>query len=59
MKKQHGGKREGAGRPATEGKKVTVTVYLPQWLLSKLDEIGDTRSKKVEDALKAHFDLSE
>lgn len=59
MKKQHGGKREGAGRPATEGKKVTTTVSLPQWLLTKLDNIGGTRSKKVEDALKSHFDLSE
>lgn len=59
MKKQHGGKRAGSGRPAIADKKVTTTVSLPQWLLSKLDEIGGTRSKKVEDALKSHFDLSE
>ena len=61
MKKQHGGKREGAGRPGVTGsaKKITTTVSLPQWLLTKLDEFEGTRSAKVEIAIKHYFNLSE
>ena len=61
MKKQHGGKREGAGRPVVpeSSKKVTTTVSLPQWLLTKLDEFEGTRSAKVEVAIKYFYQLEE
>ena len=61
MKKQHGGKREGAGRPGVpeSSKKITTTISLPQWLLTRLDEIGGTRSAKVEKAIVHYFDIAE
>ena len=61
MTGNHGGKRMGSGRPkkSDEEKRATTTVSLPQWLLTQLDEIGGTRSSKVQLALASHFGLSE
>lgn len=55
--KQHGGKREGAGRkPSPEGRAVVVAASLPGPLVAQLDELatrnGWNRSKAVAEAVR-------
>jgi hypothetical protein len=50
-----GGKRQGAGRPPipVRLKKRMVSIRLPEWLLSWMDEQADTnRAELIETALK-------
>ena len=56
-KKQHGGKRAGAGRPQNpEGPSVMVAVSVPQPLVASLDAIaqaeGWNRSRAVTEAIR-------
>lgn len=57
-KKQRGGKREGAGRPANnpEGKTTLVAVTVPEVLVASLDAIaadkGWNRSAAVTEAIR-------
>lgn len=53
----HGGKREGAGRPFVNEdlKRNTMPVRIPQWLISVIDSLDGSRGKVVEEAvIKAH-----
>jgi hypothetical protein len=56
-KKQHGGKREGAGRPTgPEGPAVTVAVSVPEALVAQLNELAEregwSRSEAVTRAIR-------
>jgi hypothetical protein len=56
--KQHGGKREGAGRPSTnpEGPTALMSVRVPAALIAKLDELAEqrgwNRSQAVSEAVR-------
>ena len=57
-KKQHGGKREGAGRPVSpEGRTIMVAVSVPEGLVADLDALAASknwgRSKAVTEAIRA------
>lgn len=57
-KKQHGGKREGSGRPVSpEGRAIMVSVSIPEGLVADLDALaasrGWGRSKAVTEAVRA------
>ena len=56
-KKKHGGKRPGAGRPASpEGRAVTVAVSLPEGLVHGLKALAKTegwsKSRAVSEAIR-------
>jgi len=56
-KKQHGGKRKGAGRkPSPEGKAVLVTASVPESLVEGLDSVAESegwnRSQAVTEAIR-------
>jgi metal-responsive CopG/Arc/MetJ family transcriptional regulator len=56
-KKAWGGKRPGAGRPASpEGKAVTVVASVPESLVTGLDELSESegwnRSRAVTEAIR-------
>ena len=56
-KKQHGGKRPGAGRPVSpEGRTVTLAVSVPEALVEGVDRVakseGWSRSKTVAEAIR-------
>ena len=56
-KKQHGGKRKGAGRkPSPEGKAVLVTASVPESLVNGLDRLADSkgwnRSQAITEAIR-------
>jgi hypothetical protein len=56
-KKQHGGKRKGAGRPVNpEGPAVTVVASVPSSLVERMDELagkqGWSRSEAVTNAIR-------
>ena len=59
-KRQHGGKRPGAGRkPANpEGATMTLTVTVPESLVTSLDAIADNegwnRSRAATEAIRAY-----
>lgn len=51
-KKQHGGKREGAGRKAhPEGATVIVSVSIPSPLLDRLDAVAENKGWKRSEAV--------
>jgi hypothetical protein len=57
-KKQHGGKREGAGRPVSpDGHTVTVVVTVPETLMHRLEGIAEAngwnKSEAVTQAIRA------
>jgi hypothetical protein len=58
-KKQHGGRREGAGRKPTnpEGRTVTLTASVPGELVTRLDAMAEandwSRSQAVTEAIRA------
>jgi hypothetical protein len=59
-KKQHGGKRKGAGRPVNpEGRAVMVAVSIPEGLMTELDKVAYRknwgRSKAVTEAVRAYL----
>ena len=63
-KKQHGGKREGSGRPTDpEGRAVMVSVSIPEGLVADLDVLAASkswgRSKAVTEALRAFLKRKE
>jgi metal-responsive CopG/Arc/MetJ family transcriptional regulator len=52
-KKQHGGKREGAGRkPSPEGPAVAVTVTVPEPLMARLDTLAEQNAWSRSEAVK-------
>ncbi len=57
-KKQHGGKRPGAGRPpsSSDGPTMLVSVTVPQSLVAQLDDVATkrewNRSKAVTEAIR-------
>jgi hypothetical protein len=64
-KKQHGGKREGAGRKVAnpeEGRTMLVAVTVPSELVSRLDDLaanqGWSRSKAVTEAIRGLLDVN-
>lgn len=55
----HGGKREGAGRPpALDAERMkTVSVRLPQWMIDAVDDLDGDRSLMIRQSLVQAFKL--
>lgn len=63
-KKQHGGKRDGAGRKVVnpEGRTMMVAVTVPGELVERLDDLAEkrdwTRSRAVTEAIRGLLDAT-
>lgn len=55
----HGGKREGAGRPASKPhlKSTARSITMPQWAWDEIDKIPQSRSGAVLAAVVEHYGL--
>ena len=57
MRERRGGRREGAGRKAKDGRKVRMTITLAPDLVSTLDKIDRNRSAAIERLLKERIEM--